>query len=109
DKDPGLPIAREVVAAHRASGRRGSADVIVAGAPPAGRTGKLNAMVVGQRRARGELIAFGDSDTRPDHHVLRGVVDALLASPSNGSAFAPVLVHQPAQGAGDVLYALMQN
>jgi ceramide glucosyltransferase len=109
DQDPGLPVAREVVAKHRASGRPGTADVIVAGAPPPGRTGKLNAMVVGQREARGELIAFGDSDTRPDHNVLRGVVDTLLASPDNGSAFAPVLVHKPAQAGGDVLYALMQN
>ncbi|MDB4969682.1 MAG: hypothetical protein JWN44_5371 [Myxococcales bacterium] len=109
DSDAGLPIARAVVAAHIAAGKRGLADIIVAGAPPPGRTGKLNAMVVGQRLARGELIAFGDSDTRPDHHVLRGIVDTLLASPDNGSAFAPVLVHQPAQGAGDVFYALMQN
>jgi ceramide glucosyltransferase len=79
------------------------------GAPPAGRTGKLNAMVVGQRAAHGELIAFGDSDTRPDKHVLRETVDTLLASKENGSAFAPILVHQPAEGAGDVMYALMQN
>jgi len=109
DKDPGLPIAQEVVAAHLASGRRGSAAVVVAGAPPAGRTGKLNAMVVGQRLARGELIAFGDSDTRPDHDVLRGVVDTLLASPENGSAFAPVLVYDAPQAAGDVFYQVMQN
>src|SRR5690242_19613776 len=66
DSDPGLPVAREVVAEHIAAGRPGRADVVVAGAPPAGMTGKLNAMVVGQRFARGELIAFGDSDTRPD-------------------------------------------
>jgi ceramide glucosyltransferase len=109
DSDPGLPIARAVVAEHLAAGKRGHADVVVAGAPPAGRTGKRNAMVVGQRLARGELIAFGDSDTRPDHHVLRGIVDTLLASPENGSAFAPVLVYQPPQGAGDVMYAIMQN
>ncbi|MCU1278564.1 MAG: hypothetical protein JWM53_2110 [bacterium] len=109
DSDPGLPIARAVVAQHIAQGRRGRADVVVAGAPPAGRTGKLNAMVVGQRLARGELIAFGDSDTRPDHKVLRETVDTLLASPDNGSAFAPILVHQPPQAAGDVFYALMQN
>ncbi|HEY2747784.1 MAG TPA: glycosyltransferase, partial [Polyangia bacterium] len=109
DKDPGLPIAKEIVAEHRASGRRGTAAVVVAGAPPAGRTGKLNAMVVGQRAARGELIAFGDSDTRPDHEVLRGIVDTLLASPENGSAFAPVLVYDAPQAAGDVLYQVMQN
>ncbi len=107
--DPGLPVARAVVAEHVAQGRPGRADVIVAGAPPAGRTGKLNAMVVGQRLARGELIAFGDSDTRPDHDVLREAVDTLLASKQNGSAFAPVLVYQPPKAAGDVLYALMQN
>ena len=109
EHDPGLPIAQAAVKAHRVAGLPGTADVIVAGAPPAGMTGKLNAMVAGQRRARGELIAFGDSDTRPDKQVLRGVVDKLLESPKNGSAFAPVLVHQPPQAAGDVLYALMQN
>jgi ceramide glucosyltransferase len=109
DSDPGLPIARAVVAEHIAAGRPGHADVVVAGSPPPGRTGKLNAMVVGQRIARGELIAFGDSDTRPDHNVLRGIVDTLLDSDDNGSAFAPVLVHKPPQAAGDVLYALMQN
>jgi ceramide glucosyltransferase len=109
DKDPGLPVARAVVAEHIARGRKGHAEVVIAGAPPPARTGKLNAMVVGQRVARGELIAFGDSDTRPDKHVLRETVDTLLASKENGSAFAPVLVHQPAQGAGDVMYALMQN
>src|SRR5262249_57919420 len=29
--------------------------------------------------------------------------------PRHGWAFAPVLVHQPAQAAGDVFYALVQN
>jgi ceramide glucosyltransferase len=109
DKDPGLPVAREVVAAHRRSGRPGTADVIVAGTPPQGRTGKLNAMVVGQRQAHGELVAFGDSDTRPDKQVLRAVVDELFSSPRAGSAFAPILVYEKPRAAGDVLYALMQN
>jgi ceramide glucosyltransferase len=109
EKDPGLPVARAVVAEHVAQHRPGRADVLVAGAPPPGRTGKLNAMVVGTRFARGELIAFGDSDTRPDHDVLRETVDTLLASKKNGSAFAPVLVHQPPRAAGDVMYMLMQN
>ena len=109
DKDPGLPVAREVVARHAASGRPGRAVVIVAGSPPPGRTGKLNAMSVGARAARGELIAFGDSDTRPDRLVLRRTVETLLASKGAGSAFAPILVHQPPRAAGDALYALMQN
>src|SRR5258707_13686298 len=43
DNDPGLPVARAVVAEHVANGRPARADVIVAGAPPRGRTGKLNA------------------------------------------------------------------
>src|SRR5439155_15469811 len=109
DEDPGLPLARKVVREHRASGRRGTADVIVAGSPPPGRTGKLNAMIVGARFATGELIGFGDSDTRPDRNVLRGVVEALMTTPKAGSAFAPVLVDQPARYAGDALYGLMPN
>jgi ceramide glucosyltransferase len=107
--DPGLPVARAVVAEHRAAGRPGRADVIVAGAPPPGRTGKLNAMIVGAERASGWLIGFGDSDTRPDHQVLRGVVETLMTTKRAGAAFAPVLVNQPARAAGDALYALMQN
>jgi ceramide glucosyltransferase len=109
DSDPGLPLARSVVADHHAAGRAGQADVLVAGAPPPGRTGKLNAMIAGTERARGELIAFGDSDTRPDREVLRQVVETLAAAPDAGSAFAPILVDQPARAAGDALYALMQN
>jgi ceramide glucosyltransferase len=109
DHDPGLPVAREVVANHRASGRPGTADVIVAGSPPPGRTGKLNAMVVGQRFAHNELVAFGDSDTRPDRHVLRATVDALLTTQDAGSAFAPIVIHQPPRALGDVVYMMMQN
>jgi ceramide glucosyltransferase len=107
--DPGLPVARQVVAEHRAARRPGRADVVVAGAPPPGRTGKLNAMIVGAERATGSLIGFGDSDTRPDRNVLRGVVEALKTTPGAGSAFAPVLVNQPPTAAGDALYAIMQN
>ena len=70
ESDPGLPIARDVVRAHNAGFRPGRASVVVAGAPPPARTGKLNAMIVGAARARGSLIAFGDSDTRPDRELL---------------------------------------
>src|SRR6185369_11962781 len=75
EHDPGLPIARQVVREHNESFRHGSAAVLVAGAPPPARTGKLNAMIVGAARARGSLIAFGDSDTRPDRELLRELVE----------------------------------
>ena len=107
--DPGLPIAREVVRAHNASLKPGRAAVLVAGAPPPARTGKLNAMIVGAARARGSLIAFGDSDTRPDRELLRELVETLMTTPRAGSAFAPVVIDDAPRGSGDVLYALMQN
>jgi ceramide glucosyltransferase len=109
EDDPGLPVAQQAVREHLKAGRRGRAMVIVAGKSPPGRTGKLHAMIVGTRRARGTLIAFGDSDTRPDRLVLRALVDALLTTRRGGAAFAPLSVHRPGRGAGDVLYAIMQN
>ncbi|GEM_PF-277944 len=109
ERDPGYAVARRAVLAHRASGRPGRAEVRVVGAPPPGCTGKLHAMMVGSALARGELIAFGDSDTRPDRDVLRVTVETLLGTPGAGSAFAPVVVNQPKRAAGDVLYALMLN
>jgi ceramide glucosyltransferase len=109
ESDPGLPVAHAAIAAHKQRFGHGRASIVIAGAPRPGRTGKLNAMIVGVAHARGELIAFGDSDTRPDQTVLRGLVDALLTTPRAGSAFAPVVVPDVPRGAGDVLYALMQN
>jgi len=109
ESDPGLPIARDVVRAHNAGFKPGKAAVLVAGAPPPARTGKLNAMIVGAARARGSLIAFGDSDTRPDRALLQELVETLMTTPRAGSAFAPVVIDDAPRGAGDVLYALMQN
>lgn len=107
--DPGYPIAKQAIADHVARGGHGSAEIIVAGPPPRGMTGKLHAMVVGEARARHELIAFGDSDTRPDHDVLRATVETLMTTPQAGCAFAPVVANQPALCAGDVGYATMLN
>jgi ceramide glucosyltransferase len=107
--DPGFPIAEQVIAEHLARGGHGSAEIIFAGAPPRGVTGKLHAMIVGEERARHELIAFGDSDTRPDHEVLRATVETLLTTPQAGCAFAPVVANEPARRAGDVGYATMLN
>ncbi len=107
--DPGYPIARQVVHEHLAAGRPGRAEVRVSGTPPRGVTGKLHAMMVGEQLASNELIAFGDSDTRPDHDVLRVAVEELLCTPGAGCTFPPVVVDGEAQKAGDVGYAMLIN
>jgi ceramide glucosyltransferase len=109
ERDPAYPLADAAVRAHRAAGRPGRAEVLIAGPPPLGRTGKLNAMIVGLERARGELIAFGDSDTRPDRDVLRVCVETLLEEPRAGCAFAPVVVANQPSSAGELGYALLIN
>jgi ceramide glucosyltransferase len=107
--DAGYPIAEQAIADHVARGGHGTAEIVVAGAPPHGVTGKLHAMMVGEERARHQLIAFGDSDTRPDRDVLRATVETLLTTPLAGCAFAPVVANEPADRAGDVGYATMLN
>jgi ceramide glucosyltransferase len=110
ESDPALPGAREAVTEHEAAGRPGSARVVVAGAPPPGVTGKLNAMMYGVELARGELIAFGDSDTRPDREVLRIMVETLMAgAPRVGCTFPPVIAPRTPRTVGDVGYAMMLN
>jgi len=107
--DPGYPIAQKAIADHVARGGHGTAEIALAGAPPRGVTGKLHAMMVGEARARHELVAFSDSDTRPDRDVLRATAEMLLTTPHAGCAFAPAVAHQPAVRAGDVGYATMLN
>lgn len=106
--EPALPLVEAVIARRSATGEHVAARVVIAGAPPADRTGKLNAMIVADALADGELLAVCDSDTRPAPEALRELVDALLGTPNAGSAFAPVLVPE-ARTAGDVGYALMLN
>jgi ceramide glucosyltransferase len=105
--DPSRPLVEEMVRAENRAG--GRCQLLYAGAPPPGRTGKLNAMIVGAARAQGELLAFGDSDTRPAPELLRLLVEALLADPRIGDTFAPVVVNAKAETAGDVGYALLVN
>lgn len=107
--DPGYPIAQKAIADHQARGGHGTAEIVIAGTPPRGVTGKLHAMMVGEERARHELIAFSDSDTRPDRDVLRATVETLLTTPKAGCAFAPVVAYERAVKAGDVGYATMLN
>src|SRR5262249_45219221 len=107
--DPAFAVAERVVRAHRETGGAGRAEVLVAGAPPDGITGKLNAVAFGGRRARGEPRAFWDSDTRPGCDVVRILVETLLAKKDTGDTFAPVVVRSTKRTAGDVGYELLIN
>jgi ceramide glucosyltransferase len=108
-EDPAYPLVVELIERHRASGGRGRVELLLAGLPPEGRTGKLNAMVVGARYARGDLIAFSDSDTCPDRQLIRKLVEALMSTPDAGVTFAPVVVKAQPRAAGDVGYAMLIN
>jgi ceramide glucosyltransferase len=101
--DPALPVVAQVLREH------GEGEIVIAGAPPPRRTGKLNAMIVALGRAKGELIAFNDSDTRPPKDLLRCLADALLDDPKAGATFAPVVTHRAPLTAGEVGYALLVN
>jgi len=108
ESDPAYPLVRSLIDG-RGNHRASRVEVLIAGTPPPGRTGKLNAMLLGTQHARGEILAFNDSDTRPGPDLLRGLVDALLSNPRAGSAFAPIVATADAPGAGDVGYALLVN
>jgi ceramide glucosyltransferase len=108
ESDPAYPLVRDMIQERRTLGR-GRFEALIAGPPPPGRTGKLNAMLLGAKEARGELIAFNDSDTRPALNLLLTLVDALLSNPRAGSAFAPIVAVADAPRIGDVGYALLVN
>lgn len=109
EEDPAYPLVVRAIESHAASGANGSARIVLAGKPPAGRTGKINNMIVGEAEARGDIIVFGDSDTRPDTAVLTNLVEHLVADDSAGAAFAPVVNPCRPRSAGDVGYAIILN
>ncbi len=104
--DPALPLVSELV---RSAPSGKNAQVIIAGPPPSQRTGKLNAMICALEHARGELIAFNDSDTRPTPYLLRLLADELLSRPNVGCTFTPVVTHRPPVTVGEACYALLVN
>jgi ceramide glucosyltransferase len=109
DREPTLPLIRLAILEAKARGSAADARVLFSGQPPPGRTGKLNAMILGAAHAQGELIAFADSDIRPDRTALRMLVRTLLSAPDAGAAFAPVVVTLPPKTVGDAGYALLLN
>lgn len=109
EHEPALPLVKRAIEAHREQGTPGRARIIFSGEPPLGRTGKLNAMIAGLRQAETELVAFADSDIRPDRQALGFLVARLLESPKAGSIFAPVVAASPIRTLGDAGYAVMIN
>jgi ceramide glucosyltransferase len=107
--DEAYPLVRAAIAEHTKAHPDARVQLILAGTPPHGRTGKLHAMSVGVREATGELIGFTDSDTRLVHDQLRVMVERLLASDNAGAIFAPAVAAEPPRTPGDVGYALMLN
>ena len=109
DHEPALPLVRRAIETRRWIGKERDARILFSGAPPPGRTGKLNAMITGFQESRGELVAFADSDIRPDRDALRMLVETLCATPRAGAASAPVVVTENPVTLGDTGYALLLN
>ncbi len=109
EDDPGYPLAVTAVAEHERSDGHGDARIVLSGPPSERFTGKIHNMIAGMSEARGTLIAFGDSDTRPDQEVLRNLVCHLLADPDAGAAFAPPLTPNAPRTAGDVGHHIVLN
>ena len=107
DLDPAFPFV--AAATERARARGEDVSIVLAGEPPSHMTGKLHAMIRGLEAARGDVIAFADSDTRPPPRLLADLVAPLVQDSQVGATFAPVVVATPPETAGDVGYALMLN
>jgi ceramide glucosyltransferase len=103
--DPSYPIVQAALAAH--TSRR--ARIVLVGAPPPNRTGKIHSMIKGAELVRADVLAFSDSDTRPRRDALRELVALLEADPRNGIAFAPTVAVANAARAGDAGYELLVN
>jgi ceramide glucosyltransferase len=109
DREPALPAVRRAIARDREAQGHTRAEILFCGAPPPGRTGKLHAMIAAAERARGEILAFVDSDVRTDPEVMDDLVATLLSADDVGSSFAPIVVSEPPRTLGDAVYALLLN
>jgi ceramide glucosyltransferase len=105
-REPALPVIARAITLEGAASR---ARIVLAGAPPRGRTGKLHAMIRGLASAREHtpLVAFADSDTRPGAGVLAALASVVVASPDVGAAFARAIGIRPPRTMADVAYGLL--
>lgn len=108
-REPAFPLLKEVIQDFCARNESVRVRVLFCGEPPADRTGKLNAMIAATDETTSEVVAFIDSDLRPEPDHLRRLVDELYSGENVGSAFGQVIVSEPPLTAGDVGYALLLN
>jgi ceramide glucosyltransferase len=107
--EPAFALLKEETARLVAGGAAPDVKAIFCGEPPVGRTGKLNAMIEGLREAKGEVIAFVDSDVRPRAGALGRMIGALSADPKVGAVFGQVIVTERPRTVGDAGYAILLN
>jgi ceramide glucosyltransferase len=108
-QEPAYPLVQKAIAEARKKNAAVRAKTLFSGHPPANRTGKLNAMIVGLNASSHDLVAFIDSDMREDENDLRVMVATLMADENAGAAFPTVVSSEPALTLGDVGYAVMVN
>jgi ceramide glucosyltransferase len=108
-QEPAYPLVELAIAEARKKNAAVRAKILFSGHPPANRTGKLNAMIVGLNASSHDLVAFIDSDMREDENDLRVMVATLMADENAGAAFPTVVSSEPALTLGDVGYAVMVN
>jgi ceramide glucosyltransferase len=109
DQEPAHPYVQRAIDEARGTRPEIRARIVLSGQPPAQRTGKLNAMIVGLQATSHELVAFVDSDIREDSRDLRVMMATLQADPQAGAVFPTVISREPPETLGDVGYAVMLN
>ncbi len=105
DRDPSYPLVVDAIARHPERRAR----IVLTGEPPQQRTGKIHKMIVGAELVDADILAFSDSDTRPQRHLLRELVAILAEHDRCGIAFAPTVAVAHGTSIGDVGYALLVN
>ncbi|HEX4451756.1 MAG TPA: glycosyltransferase [Kofleriaceae bacterium] len=103
--DASFPLVEAAIARHSQLRAR----IVLTGTPPPHRTGKIHKMIHGADLVDADVLAFSDSDTRPQPGMLRELVSLLESDPRNGIAFAPTVAVAEDVHTGDVGYELLVN
>ncbi len=103
--DASFPLVEAAIARHPQLHAR----IVLTGTPPPHRTGKIHKMIHGAELVDADVLAFSDSDTRPQPNMLRELVALLESDPRHGIAFAPTVAVAEDVHMGDIGYELLVN